>query len=75
MTIEQHRRELMEAVNEAGKITLSIGKKKYAARIAGCKLDYPFIWARHEDGHDIEAQLNWHQVELMKQGSLVNIIR
>lgn len=73
MKISEHRQQLMEEVNEMNNITLSIGSKKYAARIAGSKLDYPFIWARHEDGHDIDCQITWYQVEQMKLGTITNI--
>lgn len=71
----EYRQKLMEDVNEAEKITLSIGRKKYAARIAGSKLDNPFIWARHEDGHTIEMQITWQAVERMKAGELTNVVK
>jgi hypothetical protein len=73
MKIWEMRQQLMEEVNERDNITLSIGKKKYPARIAGSKLDYPFIWARHEDGHDIDCEITWWQVQQMKEGTLTNI--
>ena len=39
--------------------TININGKKYPARLAGNKCDYPFAWARNELGQDIDVQISW----------------
>lgn len=61
-------------IANARPITVSIGSKIYPAQIAGARLDYPFIWAKHENGYTIDAEISWLSVERMAAGELTNII-
>lgn len=72
MKTYEQRQQLMEQVNQMG-ITISMGKYQYPAKVAGAKLDFPFIWARLEDGHDIECEITWQQVEKMSKGTITTI--
>ena len=39
--------------------TLNINGKKYPAKLAGSKCDYPSVWARNELGQVIDVEISW----------------
>ena len=49
---------IIQNANER-QFTININGKKYAARLAGYKLDNPFAWTRNELGQDIDVQISW----------------
>lgn len=63
---------IIDSANER-EFYLKIGNKKYMARLAGKKCDYPMAWTRNELGQDIDVEISWALASRISTGELNTI--
>jgi len=64
---QQEKYLIIDAANEKD-FTLNINGKQYPARLAGYKLDFPFVYCVDETGKSIDAQISWELARKISTG-------
>ena len=68
------RQLIIDTANNTDNLLLDYKGAKYAAKLYGAKLDFPFIAAVNELGQSIDAEISWHLAERLATGQSNTVI-